>query len=209
MDSLNADSAETRGLLEQIRSGEKVFDQLFERHRPALRSAVGLRFDQTLRGRADPSDVVQETQMEAFRRLPQYLADAAMPFHLWLRRMARERLIMLRRRHLGASCRAVGRELPLPEQSSVMLARNLLASEKSPSQEVSQRELAERVRQAMSELPEHDLEILLMRTFEALTFEEIACMLDIEATAARKRHGRALLRLHRRLAAHGVSESTS
>ena len=77
--------------------------------------------------------------MEAFRRLPEYLQRQPMPFHLWLRKMAYERLIMMRRRHLGASCRAVGNELPLPEQSSVMLAKNLLANETSPSQQVETR----------------------------------------------------------------------
>lgn len=206
---LKNDSDETCRLLDRLREGESAFDQLFDRHRHALRTAVSLRFDRKLQGRADPSDVVQETQMEAFRRLPQYLDGCGMPFHLWLRRMARDRLIMLRRKHLGASCRAVSRELPLPEQSSVLLARNLLAGDKSPSQVASERELSEQVRTAMGELADHDLEILLMRTFEGMSFDEIACILDIEPTAARKRHGRALLRLHRRLVAIGLTDSTS
>ena len=137
MSDLKPDSGETSGLLDEIRHGQPAFDRLFTRHRDALRATVSLRFDPALRGRLDPSDVVQDTQMEAFRRLPEYLQRQPMPFHLWLRKMAYERLIMMRRRHLGASCRAVGNELPLPEQSSVMLAKNLLANEKSPSQQVA------------------------------------------------------------------------
>lgn len=36
-----------------------------------------------------------------------------------------------------------------------------------------------------------------MRTFEGLSFTEVACVLHLDAATARKRHGRALLRLHK------------
>ena len=208
MNDLPPDSADTCELLEQIRTGEAPFDPLFARHREALRATVACRFDPALRGRVDPSDIVQETHIEAFRRLPEYLRHPPMPFHLWLRKMARERLIMTRRRHLGASCRAVGNELPLPEQSSLVIARQLLAAEPSPSEHACREELAQQVRAALERLPDRDREILLMRSYEMLSYEEVACLLEIEPAAARKRYGRALLRLHRQLKADGVSESS-
>jgi RNA polymerase sigma-70 factor, ECF subfamily len=207
MSDLNPDSQETYDLLNEARHGKPAFDRLFTRHRNALRTAVSLRFDPALRGRLDPSDVVQDTQMEAFRRLPEYLERQPMPFHLWLRKMAYERLIMMRRKHLGAACRAVASELPLPEQSSVALAKNLLANDQSPSHQVEAAELAQRVRVALSRLPDHDREILLMRTFELLPYDDIACVLEIEPATARKRYGRALLRLHGLLAAEGITGS--
>lgn len=202
------DSELTTELLEQIdQGGQPAFDQLFARHRPPLREVVNLRFDPSLRTRVDPSDVVQETQLEAFRRLPDYLKRRPMPFHLWLRKMAQERLIMVWREHVVRSRRAVRKELPLPNHSSVMLGQQLLVSGKTPSQQCDERELARQVRQAIGELADNDREILLMRTFEGLTYEEIACVLDIEPAAARKRHGRALLRLHKLLTESGLSES--
>jgi RNA polymerase sigma-70 factor (ECF subfamily) len=207
MTELKPDSDETKGFLQHIRSGEPDFDRLFARHRESLRQSVAMRFDARLRARLDPSDVVQETQIEAFRRLPDYLLRRPMPFHLWLRKMAHERLIMMRRRHINASRRAVGQELPLPDASSALLARQLLANQETPSQQVGQAELAQRVRLAIAELPEHDREILLMRTYEGLSYEEISCVLEIEPAAARKRHGRALIRLHELLTARGISES--
>ena len=207
MNEVKPDSAETSDLLEEVRHGQPAFDRLFTRHRDALRTAVSLRFDPALRGRLDPSDVVQDTQLEAFRRLPEYLERQPMPFHLWLRKMAYERLIMMRRKHLGAACRAVGNELPLPEGSSVMLAKNLLAHDQSPSGQVVAAELAQRVRLALSQLPDIDREILLMRTFEMMPYEEIACVLEIESAAARKRYGRALMRLHGLLTAEGITGS--
>ncbi len=199
MSDLKPDSGETVDLLQQVREGKPVFDRLFAGHRAALKEAVSIRFDPALRGRLDPSDVVQDTQLEAFRRLPEFLQRQPMPFHLWLRKMAYERLIMMRRRHLNATCRAVRNEFPLPEQSSLVLAQQLLANEESPSQQVGKKELAQRVRTALGNLP--------MRTFESLSYDEIACILEIESAAARKRHGRALLRLHKLLAADGITES--
>jgi RNA polymerase sigma-70 factor (ECF subfamily) len=116
-------------------------------------------------------------------------------------------MLMMRRRHLGAARRAVAREVALPERSSLLLARQLLAGGSTPSQQLDQQELGRRVRQAVSELPEPDREVLLMRTFEGLSFAEVAYMLKIDPAAARKRHGRALLRLGRILAEGGLTES--
>ena len=97
------DSDETRRLLRQIEAGElAAFDRLFARHRPELRRFIDLRLDSRLRARVDPSDVAQETHLEAYRRLPDYLQRKPMPFRLWLRKTAYERLLMLRRQHLHA-----------------------------------------------------------------------------------------------------------
>jgi RNA polymerase sigma-70 factor (ECF subfamily) len=101
----------------------------------------------------------------------------------------------------------VDREAALPEGSSCALARQLLAADSTPSGRVGREELARRVREAVARLTEADREIILMRTFEALSFEEIARVLDIEPAAARKRHGRALLRLHKLLTDEGLTES--
>jgi RNA polymerase sigma-70 factor (ECF subfamily) len=163
--------------------------------------------DPKLRARVDPSDVVQDAQIEALRRLERYLRQPPMPFRLWLRQLAFDRLLMLRRHHLEARKRALGLEVELPERSSVLFAQQLLASGTTPSQRLDRDELARRVRHAVARLAEMDREILLMRTFEGLTFEETACLLRIDPAAARKRHGRALLRLHNLLTEDGLTES--
>ena len=130
-----------------------------------------------------------------------------MPFQLWLRQLAIDRLLMARRRHVTAACRAVSQEVVLPEQSSLALASQLLAGDSSPSQNLDREDLACRVRKAMTELPAADQQVLLMRSFESLSFEEVGYLLGIDATTARKRHGRALLRLHEILSAGGLTES--
>ena len=57
---------------------------------------------------------------------------------------------------------------------------------------------------AVARLPAQDLEILLMRHAQDLPFDEIACLLSIESAAARKRFGRALIRLKKLLADEGL-----
>ena len=88
----------------------------------------------------------------------------------------------------------------------MMLARQLVAAGSTPSQQLTRRELVHRVQEALSRLGELDREILLMRNFEGLSFGEIACLLEIENTAARKRYGRALLRLRTLLFDLGLPE---
>ena len=201
------DSEATLALLERIREGQPDFDRLFERYRPVLRRVIELRLDNRMRSRLDASDVIQETQIEAFRRLPDYLERQPMPFGLWLRRTAYERLIMHRRQHVQSSKRSVRRELPLPDHSSALLARKLIAQGPSPSQQFNMKEQCAEVRQAVARLPETDREVLLMRHFEGLSYREIGYVLEIEPAAARKRNGRALLRLHRELSNTGSGES--
>lgn len=208
MDPVTTNCAETQRLLQQVRTGNRrALDQLLAQHRGYLRQFVKLRLDPQLRARVDPSDVVQEAQIEAVRRLDAYLEQVPMSFRLWLRQLAYDRLLMLRRRHVTAARRAIGQEAALPEGSSLLLAEQFLARSSTPSQKLDQQDLARRVRQAVAELPDTDREVLLMRTFEGLSFEEVGFLLQINPAAARKRHGRALLRLHKILSTGGLTES--
>jgi RNA polymerase sigma-70 factor (ECF subfamily) len=196
MAEVTTDSEQTHDLLARVRGGDRsALDHLLAEHRPYLQRLVELRFDPQLRSRADPSDVVQEALFEAAQRIDDYLRREPMPFWLWLRQTACEQLVVLQRRHLGAACRAAGRELPLPAGSSVLLARQLLATGSTPSEQVAGAELAERVRQAIARLDDDDQSIVLLRTYEGLTNQQAAAVLELDPAAASKRFGRALLRL--------------
>jgi RNA polymerase sigma-70 factor (ECF subfamily) len=208
MDEPASDSAEVLALLSQARAGDKrAFDRLFALCEGQLRRFVDLRLDPKLRPRVGASDVVQEAHLEAVRRLDDFLDKPSLPFKLWLRQITLDRLLMMRRRHVGAARRSLAREAALPDGSSCALARQLIAAGSTPSQQFGREELGRRVREAVARLAEADREIILMRTFESLAFEEIACLLGVEAAAVRKRHGRALLRQHKILTDDGLTES--
>jgi RNA polymerase sigma-70 factor (ECF subfamily) len=208
MHAVQPDSQETQSLLQQIRAGDqRAVEQLFARHQAYLHRLVELRLDPRLRSRLDVSDIVQEAHLEALNRLDAYLDRPALPFRLWLRQIAFDRALKARRQHLGTARRALGREVPLPERSSLVLARQLLAGGSTPSQQMDQRELALRLRQAVAQLPETDREVVMMRHFEGLSNQEVACLLGIDPATASKRHGRAMLRLHQILFEGGMTES--
>jgi RNA polymerase sigma-70 factor (subfamily 1) len=205
MSQIQSDSAETARLLDEVSRGDRrTLEQLLAHYRPELLSFVKARLDPRVTGRLDPSDVVQEAQLEVVRRMDDFLRRRPMPFRVWVRKAAYQRLLDFHRHHLKRGKRAATREVSLPGRSSLLLARPLLHGGPSPSQQLAAREFAERVAEAVAGLSEADREVLLMRHGEGLPFEEIAILLDIEAAAARKRFGRALIRLQKALADHGL-----
>jgi RNA polymerase sigma-70 factor (subfamily 1) len=204
--SLN--NEETTALSRARQEGDRSrIERLLNEHRNYLRKVVQIRMDPRLARRVDVSDVVQEAQMEAVRRLDDYLRNPALPLKLWLRKLASERLIMEQRRHVYAEKRSVGREYR-PDRSSIDIAKQLLAGIKSPSRQVTAQETAYRLHKILDELRAKDREIIVLHLFEGLTNQESAMVLDIEPAAARKRFGRALARLRERLAEMNLGDSS-
>ena len=155
MPEVKPDSAETREQLERIGRGEpQALDGLLTRHRADLHAFVEFHLDPRLRARVDPSDVVQDTQLEVVRRMDDFLRRRPMPFHLWMRKTAYARLLNLRRDHVQRARRAVGREVAMPDRSSLLVAGPLLHGGSSPSRRLEARERAERVGQAVAQLAE-------------------------------------------------------
>lgn len=195
------DSDETHRLLTAVAAGDRAeLGGLFDRHRGRLRRMLALRLDQRLQGRVDPSDVIQETYLEATQRLPEYLHQPAMPFFLWLRFLAGQRLLIVHRRHLGAEMRAAGREVSLfrgamPEASSAALAAHLLGRECRPSEIAVRAEIKLRLQDALNQMDPLDREVLALRHFEHLSNAETARTLQLQEAAASKRYIRALKKL--------------
>jgi RNA polymerase sigma-70 factor, ECF subfamily len=161
---------------------------------------VALRLDPRLQGRVDPSDVIQEAYLEASARLAEYLQNPTMPFFLWLRFLAGQKLVTLHRHHLGARMRDAGREVSLyrgqlPETSSAALAARLLGHDTRPSEAAIRAELKLRLQEALNSLDPLDREVLALRHFEQLSRAEVAQVLGISEAATSKRYVRALQRL--------------
>jgi len=197
---------DTERLLEGVRQGEDdARDKLFDRHRNAIRRMIDLRMDRVLERRVDASDIVQDVLIEANRRLADYLSNPIMPFHLWLRQMAKDRLIDAHRRHRVAARRSMDREQPLAaatrdEDSVLDLAGQLSDGQLTPAAAATWHELQRRFREACEQLEPQDQEIIMMRHFEKLSNSEVAQALDLTAQAASMRHLRAMRRLRVHLA---------
>ncbi|HAK93681.1 MAG TPA: RNA polymerase subunit sigma-24 [Planctomycetes bacterium] len=187
--------------LERLRrDGKEALAAAMEHFRPRLMRMVEVRMDPRLAGRADASDVLQETYLDAARQIESYLAEPRLPVFVWLRYLTWERLMNFYRHNLGALKRAVRREVNLPDESSIALGNLLLAPGPSPSREARRTELKERIEKALAALPERDQEVILLRHFEELSNKETAAVLGLNESTATMRYGRALVRLKDALA---------
>jgi RNA polymerase sigma-70 factor (ECF subfamily) len=202
---------QTLELLNNVRGGnDEAVNRLLERHRESLRRMVQVRLDRAVAGRVDASDIVQDVLWEASRRLPDYIREAKMPVHRWLRELAKDHLIDAHRRHRKAQRRSVDRERPLvaafPDRSSLDLAAQLRDAELTPAAATIRKELEARFFSALDELDEQDAEVVLMRHHEQLSNSETAQALGLTPAAAGMRYLRALRRLRAIL---GETPSTS
>ena len=195
----------TEQLLADAGQGDAdAINQLMDRHRDALHRMVQMRLDQKIKQRVDVSDVVQDVLIEANRRLKDYLSNPVMSFHLWLRQIAKDRIIDAHRRHRVSAKRSVDREqqLAVPatmDHSTMELAAQLCDPELTPAAAATQKEMARRVEQAITQLDDQDCEIIVMRHYEQLTNQEIAQALGLTEPAASMRYLRAVRRLRDQL----------
>jgi RNA polymerase sigma-70 factor, ECF subfamily len=199
------ESLQTQELLARARDGDApAINELLDRHREALRRMIDLRMDRVVQRRVDASDIVQDVLVEANRRLTEYLQNPTMPFHLWLRHMAHDRLIDAHRRHRQAARRSIDREQSLVaarflDQSSLDLAAQLADRELTPAAAATWNELQRRFQAALDTLEEQDQEVILMRHFEHLGNSEVAQALGLSEAAAGMRYLRAMRRLRAKL----------
>jgi RNA polymerase sigma-70 factor (ECF subfamily) len=205
------DSSQTQELLARARQGEPpAVNELLDRHREALRRMIDLRMDRLVQRRVDASDIVQDVLIEANRRLDEYLhsKNPAMPFHLWLRHIAHDRLIDAHRRHRQAARRSIDREQSLVaarylDQSTLDLAAQIADRDLTPAAAATWAELQRRFQAALDTLDEQDQEVILMRHFEHLSNIEVAQALSLSEAAAGMRYLRAMRRLREKLDAKG------
>ena len=195
------ESDQTQTLLNGAADGNAdAINQLMDRHRNALRRMIQLRMDQKLMQRVDVSDIVQDVLVEANRRLSNYLTEPKMSFHLWLRHIARDRIIDMHRRHRVSAKRSLDREQNLAtpsggDQSSILLANQLRDEQLTPAAAATQKEIAQEVEKAIAKLDETDAEIIIMRLYEHLSNQEAAEALSLSEPAASMRYLRAVRRL--------------
>ncbi len=199
--SIWPDGEVTAELLNNVRGGQAVaVEELMDRHRNSLRRMIQLRLDQRLMQRMDVSDVIQDVLIEANRRLSDYLKNPVIPFHLWIRQIAKDRIIDAHRRHRVSAKRSIDREQPQPgkgpfDQSTIELANQFRDQALTPAAAATQRELASQIESAVQLLRDNDREIILMRHYEQLDNQEIAQSLGLTEPAASMRYLRALKRL--------------
>jgi RNA polymerase sigma-70 factor, ECF subfamily len=147
-----------------------------ERYRCYLRLLAQTRLDPRLRAKLDPSDVVQQTLLEAFQGLNGFRGNTADELAGWLRQILARNLANALR-DFRRDRRDVTREQDLDgllRNSSVRVEAWLAAEQSSPSQRAERQEDALRLAAAVAELPEPQREVVILRHFHGSSLHEIA-----------------------------------
>ena len=97
--------------VQRLRShGAAELAQLFSNASERLRRMIGMRLHPKIARRVDASDILQDSFLEASRKLPEYLAEPRVSPFLWLRGITRQMIAHYHRTHLDTAKRSVDRE---------------------------------------------------------------------------------------------------
>jgi RNA polymerase sigma-70 factor (ECF subfamily) len=153
----------------------EVGDQELERFRAYLRLLARLRLDPRLRGKLDPSDLVQETLLQAHKALGQFRGRTPAEMAAWLRQILARNLAHAVR-DLGRGKRDVNRERSLEaalDESSSRLEAWLAADQSSPSQRAERNEQLLRLAEAVEKLTDAQREAVELQYWQGWSLAEI------------------------------------
>ena len=195
---------------DRARAGDRTaLASLLEEQHAALRHWIEGRLDRRVRGRVSASDVLQEVYVAADQRLDHFAKLTNMPFPVWARLLASQRLIEVHRRYLQAEARAVERELPMDAGgSSEGLAARLSGPFTTPSRVAMRHEQEDALEWSLAMLNPSDREVIELRHFQCLSNEDTAARLGLTRNAATKRYVRALARLKLLMNRHSAQRDT-
>lgn len=139
----------------------------------------------------DASDAAQEAFIAAYRNLANFRGEAKVSS--WLHRIAVNQCLTTKRRQKTRSEDFIDDEDGSEERIFVAAARY------SPANEVEQGELLRVVRQAVGALPTDLRQVIVMKEFEDMTFQEISETLELPLSTVKSRLYTALKQLRMRL----------
>ncbi len=192
-----------RHLLQSARQGSsEEVGQLLDAYRSYLSLLARLHIKGQLRGKADPSDLVQETFLAAHKHFLQFRGASEEELIAWLRQIMASKLANLARRYVAAAGRAVNLERQLADdldRSSMSLRAAFQAEGRSPSGQAARREQTVLLAEALEQLPDDYREVIVLRHLEELSFPEVALRMGKTLDSVKNLWTRALARLKRSL----------
>lgn len=193
----------TQSLAEARAGSADALGRLLHSCRGYLLMVANRELDPALRAKSNPSDLVQETFMEAFRDFRQFHGTDEVELLAWLRRLLLNNLANFSRAYRETDKRDLSRERSASPVVGGSLVNGLASDEPSAATQAIQREEGESLRDCLARLPEEYRQVLDLRFQERLTFEEIGKRLGRTGNAVRKLWGRAVERLQREMGTRG------
>ena len=175
------ESRDPTELLAKARQGNgESLGALLELYRNYLYLLARTQIDLHLQARANPSDLVQETFLQACSHFQQFRGTSEKELLCWLRRILVNNLARLVEKQILAQKRNVRREVSLDRyrtllhNSSEHFETALASQLSSPSVQAQRRELASLVADQLARLPAPYRDVILLRNLEGLAFDEVA-----------------------------------
>jgi RNA polymerase sigma-70 factor (ECF subfamily) len=195
---MTASGTDLRRLIERARRDEPgALDRLLDSYRNYLRLLARTGLDASLRGKADPSDLVQDALLKAAVRFGQFRGASDAELAGWLRQILARCLADFVRRYRTGGRRA-GREQSLDQllnRSSEAMERILATDGTSPSASAERRDLGVVLSDALAQLSEDYREVLVLHHLEGLDWDAVARRMGRTAGAVRMLWTRALKQL--------------
>jgi RNA polymerase sigma-70 factor (ECF subfamily) len=165
-------------LMLRVKQGDTAaFTELVEKYKQPVMNLVY----RTVRDATEAEDVAQNVFVQVFKSASRYESKAK--FSTWLFTIARNLClneIRRRSRHPAESLDA-----PHPEQEDQPLRQFEDVKTASPPDSLLQGELAQKIEQAMADLPENQRSAILLCRQDELSYEEIAKVLGCSVSATK------------------------
>ncbi len=179
-------------LLERAKVGTAAdVGQLLSVYTQYLKSLANQQLDRRVRQRVSPSDLVQDTLLEAHRDFPNFRGSTTAELVSWLRRILIHNLIRASEHHLHTEKRDARREISLQRLAANLgsvdspVEAALKSPGVSPSADMRGREQATELERALSTLPNEQRQVVILRHLEGLAFNDIASRLGRSSGACR------------------------
>jgi len=196
-----SNDAFARGLRAARDGSEVTVWELLAFCRGYLLQVATQRLDPALRAKANPSDLVHETLLEAYRDFASFRGQSEGEWLGWLRQLLVHNLANFERRYFGTAMRRVKREASLADGADAVPAPG-----PSPSSVLSASERERAVARQLERLSEDYRLVILWHHRDGLPFDEIGRRLHRSSDAARRLWSRASDRLQELLSRHERSE---
>jgi RNA polymerase sigma-70 factor (ECF subfamily) len=173
-----ADDSAARALVRAAQAGDPdAFRRLVETY---MRAVHGIAY-RMMGNHDDADDVAQETFVRAHRALDRY--DETYSFYTWLRtiatRVALNEIEKRKRRHTQGG------------EAFETAAEVVASPAPDPSEQLALQQLSEALQAALQKLPGEYRSVLALRTYEQMSYEEIATTLEIPIGTVMSRLNRA------------------
>jgi RNA polymerase sigma-70 factor (ECF subfamily) len=179
----------------------KVTGPALEQFRPYLRLLAQLHLQPALQGKVDPSDLVQQTFLQAYRGLDGFRGQTSGELAAWLRQIL-ARTLSHTMRDYGRARRDVDREqslqVSLAASSAQLECWFACDQSPSPSKQAQFNEQALLLADALAQLPEAQRQALIWQHWQGWSLEEIGQKLGRSraAVAGLIKRGLQQLRVH-------------